>query len=1012
MSDDVLDRPAPAIGLEEATRVALDLFGLDGQLTPLVAERDCNFKLNAGNDTYILKFSHSAEKPEVLDLQTQALLHLQAYAPEVPAPRLILTQQGMTSGTHTCVDGTQCQVRLVSWLPGNLYNGVTHTAPLRQSLGEMTARVDAGLRGFSHRHGVQNLQWRMEQAGEALSLLEHITDLPQRNLAENILQHFVENVAPKLGGLRHQVIHNDASDCNVLVSEENPQQVCAIIDFGDMTYSALINGLAIACAYAMLDNPDPLNAAADVVRGYNAVTPLEEVELALLPALISTRLAVSVCISSWRQSCYPDNDYILISQRPAWKVIETLRQLAPGFAHFHLRKACGLPAVPIAEGILSWLNSQQGCFASVLDVDIPMARKQVLNLRTGQGDLPADIQTACAQIDQHMQANDLELLVGRYLEDRAVYTTAAFVSEFNPAERRTVHIGLDLFQPAGSGIHAPLDGVVYGCKDNAGDKDYGPTIILRHEIDAGSACFYTLYGHLSRGSLEGLVPGQLIRRGERFAAMGEPHENGGWPPHVHFQIMTDMLGQRETFVGVAEPGKIETWQDIVPDPNLILNIPAEAFSEDTVPVESMLDQRRRLLGASLSLSYSTPLHIVRGRGCYLYDATGRAYIDAYNNVAHVGHCHPRVVAAMTRQTARLNTNTRYLHENILRYAERLSGLLPDPLSVCFLVCTGSEANELALRLARTYTARQGVICLEGAYHGNTSMLVDVSPYKFDGPGGAGRKDDVAMLPAPDLYRGRYRDPLDAGTRYAAHVDEVVAQLQARGVAPAAFIAESMPSAGGVYPLPAGFLQAAYTKVRAAGALCIADEVQVGFGRLGSSLWGFAGENVVPDIVTLGKPIGNGHPMAAVITTQPIAEAFANGMEYFNTFGGNPVSCAAGLAVLDVIEEEGLVERARTTGEWLSKRFKALCEGHPAVGDVRGRGLFHGLDMVRDRHSREPAPALAAQLVDHLCHAGILAGTDGVHHNVVKFRPPMVFGETEARVLVSALTEGLEQLDPA
>ncbi len=1013
MSSNVLDQPAPDISLEVAARIAREAFALEGELKPLVAERDCNFALTTLDlQRYVLKFSHSAEDPGVLDLQNQSFLHLQQYAPEVPAPRLVLTVDGQTGYRYRLPGGDACQVRMVSWLQGRIYNEVAHSPALRHSLGAMTARLDKGLRGFAHSYGLHDLKWRMEQAPEALELLRYIPDAQQRALAQKVLEDFSTRLAPRLGALRGQIIHNDASDCNVLVAEEDPECVCGIIDFGDMTHSALINGLAVACAYAMLESADPLAAAADVVRGYHALTPLEDAELELLPGLMATRLAVSVCISSWRRHQHPDNDYILISQRPAWKVLQTLDQLPAGFAVFHFRQACALEPVPGADAVIDWLASQRGRFASVLDCDVPTARKQLLNLEKGHTELPLDTDAACKAIERHMQAQDLQVMVGRYLEDREVYTTDAFVSEFNPGARRTVHIGLDLFQPAGSGIHAPLDAVVYGCRDNAEDKDYGPTIILRHEVDGGRLCFYTLYGHLSRSSLEGLEVGRSIRRGERFATMGEAHENGGWPPHVHFQLMTDMLGCSDTFAGVAEPDKIETWRSIVPDPNLILGIPEEIFSDEATPVETLLEQRQRLLGPSLSLSYSTPLNIVRGRGCYLYDAGGRAYIDAYNNVAHVGHSHPRVVAAIREQAARLNTNTRYLHDNILRYAERLGGLLPDPLSVCFFVCTGSEANELAIRMARTATGRQGIVAVEGAYHGHTSMLVDVSSYKFDGPGGAGRKDFVGLLPAPDLYRGRYRDPDDAGERYAAHMDEALDGLRTSGYEAAAFLAESMPSSGGVYPLPSGFLKAAYAKARAAGALCLADEVQVGFGRMGTSLWGFEEHGVVPDIVTLGKPIGNGHPMAAVITTERIARAFANGMEYFNTFGGNPVSCAAGMAVLDVLEDEDLVSKADTTGKWLGERLEAICAGHPHVGEVRGQGLFYGIEMVRDRQSREPDAQLAGQLVDHLCHAGILAGTDGIHHNVLKFRPPMVFSKVEGEALTAALATGLKTLDEA
>ncbi|MGD8857488.1 MAG: aminotransferase class III-fold pyridoxal phosphate-dependent enzyme, partial [Chloroflexota bacterium] len=424
--------------------------------------------------------------------------------------------------------------------------------------------------------------------------------------------------------------------------------------------------------------------------------------------------------------------------------------------------------------------------------------------------------------------------------------------------------------------------------------------------------------------------------------------------------------------------------------------------------EALLARRKRVIGPSLSLSYEEPLHIVRGYGQYLYSETGRAYIDCVNNVAHVGHCHPAVVAAGQRQMAILNTNTRYLHENLLRYAERLSGLLPEPLRVCYFVCSGSEANELALRMARTVTGRQKMIVLDGAYHGNTATLIDHSPYKHDGPGGAGRPAHVLKAPMPDPYRGLHTGD-DAGRQYAAEVQSIVEQLVLEGGGPAGIICEPLMGCGGQIVPPAGFLAQAFAHVRQAGGVCIADEVQVGFGRVGSHFWAFESQGAVPDIVTLGKPIGNGHPLGAVVTTKSIAEAFANGMEYFNTFGGNPVSCAIGLAVLDVIEEEGLQARAQYVGQAFQGGLRRLMERQPLVGDVRGLGLFIGLELVKDRQTKEPAPKEAARVIELMQQRGILLSTDGPDHNVIKIKPPLVISEADAEFVVHQLGDVLSRL---
>jgi 4-aminobutyrate aminotransferase-like enzyme/Ser/Thr protein kinase RdoA (MazF antagonist) len=428
-----------------------------------------------------------------------------------------------------------------------------------------------------------------------------------------------------------------------------------------------------------------------------------------------------------------------------------------------------------------------------------------------------------------------------------------------------------------------------------------------------------------------------------------------------------------------------------------------AVPKKELTFEETLAARKRLLGGNLSLSYEQPLKIVRGSMLHLYDEAGRAYLDVYNNVPLVGHSHPRVVRAIQEQVALLNTNTRYLHDNILRYADRLTALLPDPLRVCYFVNSGSEANELALRLARTHTGREDVIALEHAYHGHTSTLIDISPYKFDGPGGRGRKPWVHVAPIADDYRGKYRrGDAELGQKYAAHVGEILSDCKKKGQRVAAYIAETLPSVAGQIVFPADYLAEVYKHVRADGAVCIADEVQVGFGRLGTHFWGFGTQGVVPDIVVFGKPMGNAFPLAAVVTTREIASSFANGMEFFSTFGGNPVACAAGLAVLDVLRDENLQQNALTVGTQWIRELRELQAKQPLIGDVRGLGLFLGIDLVTDRETREPATGQASYVMNRLREQAILAGTDGPHHNVIKLRPPLCFTLADAKQFTSAL----------
>ena len=432
--------------------------------------------------------------------------------------------------------------------------------------------------------------------------------------------------------------------------------------------------------------------------------------------------------------------------------------------------------------------------------------------------------------------------------------------------------------------------------------------------------------------------------------------------------------------------------------------------EPRMTLDDLLDARRRSTGRNLSVGYRMPVHLVRGWMQYLVDADGNRYIDGYNNVPHVGHCHPRVVDAAERQMRTLNTNTRYLHESLERFAERLTSTLPPPLRVCYFVNSGSEANELALRLMRAHTRRRDLIVLEAAYHGNTTTLIDISPYKFNGPGGAGKPEWVHVAPIPDVYRGPFKAGDDrAGERYAAPVAELVERLQGQGRAVAGFLAESCPSVAGQIMLPPGYLDAVYRTVRQSGGICIADEVQTAYGRIGTHFYGFEQQGVVPDVVVLGKPIGNGHPLGAVVTTPEIAASFANGMEFFSTFGGNTVSCAVGAAVLDVVQEERLQAHARRVGAGLLAGLRPLAAASPLVGDVRGSGLFVGVELVRDRETLEPATREASDVVNDLREHGILIGTDGPFHNVLKIRPPMPFGDADADELVSALQNALIRL---
>jgi 4-aminobutyrate aminotransferase-like enzyme/Ser/Thr protein kinase RdoA (MazF antagonist) len=762
---------APRIIPDGAVSIVADLYGLNVSAAPLPSERDQNFYCRASKEELVLKIANADEAIEFLELQNQLIRFLAASKIDLEFPRIVPTGTGEDIATIKDEYDREHFVRLLTWLDGTCFAKVDpHDRKLLSSLGRVLGQMDAALAEFDHPAAHRSFYWDLRNASIARELIGLLPG-SRRALVERF---FSEWEKIDWSRLRFSVIHNDANDYNILVNESE-RRVTAILDYGDVVHTATVCELAVALAYVMLDKPDPIGAAAQVVAAYHETYPLTEPETDALYTLAVTRLCCSVCYAAKQTRDAPDNEYLNISNRPAWALLERLASVEFDWPMRVFRYACGLPVV-------------------------------------------------------ERQAS------------RPRRTTAELVSA-----------------------------------------------------------------------------------------------------------------------------------------------------------------RQKHLGPSLSISYDAPLHIVSGSRQYLYDSDGRRYLDCVNNVAHVGHSHPYIVRAASDQMAILNTNTRYLHERLIEYSERVTATLPEPLSVVYLVCSGSEANELALRLARAHTGRSEVIVVDGAYHGNTSAMIDLSPYKFDGQGGSGCPSWVHKVAMPDVYRGAHHGP-DAGKLYAADVAEAVRQSSKV----AAFFCESALGCGGQIILPSGYLGEAYTAVRSAGGVCVADEVQTGFGRAGTHFWMFGTQGVVPDIVTLGKPIGNGHPLGAVVTTPEIAASFDNGMEYFNTFGGNPVSCAAGSAVLDVIRDEELQQNAFDVGEYLKQGLRQLQTSHSLIGDVRGLGLFIGIEFVRNRETLEPADNEASHVVERMKERGILLSTDGPFHNVIKIKPPLVFSRADADVLLSTLESVLKK----
>jgi 4-aminobutyrate aminotransferase-like enzyme/Ser/Thr protein kinase RdoA (MazF antagonist) len=1004
----VLTTLPPRFAPDEVAAVARDLYGLSGALEPLDSERDQNFRLTESSGArWVLKIANEAEDGQALAFQSALLRHVQAIDPDLPLPHLRPTRNGDDLGKASR-RGVEHWVRLVNWLPGQLYSACSRTAALHDSLGESLGRLDRALQSFGHPGAHRMFDWDIKQAGRSRDRLAFIEDRTRRGILEYFLQRFEARVAPRLRRLRTQVIHGDANDNNLLVDGKIGRRITGLIDFGDSIHSATIGELAVACAYAVLDEAAPVDIAGRIAAAYHRVHPLQPEELDLLFDLIAMRLVTSVTLSASRRERVRDNAYLSISEAPAWAMLERLRAMDPALATGILRHACGFEAAPGAKAVVAWIAGHGRELRPVLDKAPALASKAIVPF----GDPSHAIAKASAarrpeEAERLWRAiaerDRVELGIGPWGEERPVYSSDAFRSVFAPDARRSVHLGLDLFAPAGANVRTPLDATVMDLLETDVPLDYGHAVLLRHEPKGH--VFYSLWGHLSARTFRERKVGERLKAGDVIGQLGGTHENGNWQPHVHLQLITYVPDRAADIIGAGEAAYRPVWGDLFPDPLQFAGLPAETVRAAGKPKDALLAARQNKLIRNLSISYRKPLKIVRGDGVWLIDETGRAYLDCYNNVAQLGHCNPEIVETIARQAAVLNTNTRYLHDNVIAYAEALTATLPSKLKVAAFCCTGSEANDLALRMARNHVKAKDVITLDWAYHGHTQALIDISPYKYKRKGGKGRPGTTWEAPLPDTYRAPADWPKEeVGRRYAQPVAEIASQLvrEDRGVA--AFIAESLPSSAGQIVLPDGYLRAAHAAARAAGAVVIADEVQIGFGRVGSHLWAFETQGTTPDIITMGKPIGNGHPMAALVTTEEIAESFANGMEYFNTFGGNPVSCAVGLKVLEIIARDGLLKNVSAIGADLLTRMRALMERHSVIGDVRGLGLMLGIELVRDRTSKEPATERAARVVERCRELGVLMGTDGPHDNVIKLRPALIFTPANADHLMDVLAQ--------
>ena len=677
----MLKATRPRLTPAEAKQILLDGYDVEADgVSELPSERDQNFLVDSSEGRLVLKIANAAEPPEIIDFQNQALTHISEKSPELPVPRLRRTRAGERS--LVLKGGNLC--RLLDYLDGKPLARARPASPhLLRDVGRVMGRIDVALRDFSHRAQTRYLYWDSRHAVTTIDQgLPFIEDDYERAWVERVRAEFDREVVPRLDSLPTGVIHNDANDHNVIVEGRG---VTGLLDFGDMVESCLVFEVANAAAYCMLGERDPLRAGARVVEGYHEERPLTDEELEVLYLGIRARLAMSVANCARQAREEPDEEYLRISEQTVKELVRSLDSVSNRWAHYLFRDACGRAPHPRGDAAARYLDETS---SSVLSVNLSPESVHVLDLSIGSTELGGldvlgDVESFSRHVFDTIQRAGAHVGVGRYAEARPLYTSPGFMPRAGEGfETRTVHLGVDLFVEAGTAIRAPLAGTVHSFRFNDQPLDYGPTILLEHRFGDDDR-LWTLYGHLSLSSLEGLKVGDEVERGQVLGAVGNYPVNGNWPPHLHFQILLDPLDMEGDFPGVARPSDQSVWLGLCPDPSRLAGLAASAAAPPPRARDDLARLRRDHVSKSLSVSYREPLHIVRGFGPYLYDESARAYLDLVNNVCHVGHCHPHVVRAAQKQVAVLNTNTRYLHENLVDYASRLTATLPDSLEVCF-----------------------------------------------------------------------------------------------------------------------------------------------------------------------------------------------------------------------------------------------------------------------------------------------------------------------------------------
>ena len=989
------------ISINLVQKLVEEYYGIKGNVTKLDSELDLNFKISANDSQYFLKIYNQSIDIEFAKFQENIFNKLDKTLEKKVYPKQLLNTKGNAISSFYDKNNKKRFFRLNSWIDGRLWseaNPITNT--LRKKLGRSAGKLTKSLESLKIIDSNYNTDWDLAKSLWTVNYLKLFNTKKKLKVIQYFQDCFLNDLA-SYQTLRKSFIHNDINDHNIIISKKlvNPD-VKGIIDFGDTLKSQTINDLAVTCTYAIMNCTNPLSSAVSVVRGYNENYKLFDNELYHLYNLIGIRLVVSLTKSAINKTEFKENKYLLISEDSAWDLIYKWHSIDRKFAHYSFRQACDLTPHPNQVKFNTWAINQQ---INIIDLFPSINKNEFLKLDLsvssewlGLSDNFKDLDLFENKIKYLQQQNLDKIISGGYLEPRQLYNTENYKRECNNGiESRTIHLGVDFWVDEGTEITNLFDGIVDTISIDKNEKGYGGLIIIKHKINDFS--FYTLFGHLSTNKFNYNV-GDFLKKGALIGIVGNKIENGNWVPHLHFQLLLSKLNYRQDFPGVSYYSEIEIFKSLCPNPNLIFKN-QNLKSYENLDLNKIINYRKSHLGKNLSLQYEKPLYISKGEGVYLIDYNGEKYLDTLNNIAHVGHENSNVVKVAQNQIALLNTNTRYLHKNIIELTENLLSFFPKELSVVYYVNSGSEANELAIRMAENFTNRKNILISEGGYHGSTSKCIELSHYKFSNKGGNGESKNTYTFPLTDEFRGKYRGK-NCGLEYVNEIEKIIKKMKSNGELVGALLLEPIISCGGQIELPENFLKNVYKIIKREGGLCISDEIQTGLGRVGEKFWGFELHDVVPDIVTIGKSFGNGHPVAAVICKKKIADKFNNGMEFFSSFGGNPVSCAISNEVLNEIQIKNLQLNAKKTGEYLIKKMTKLSKKYPIIAHIRGKGLFLGFELASKL--LEPLPKQTKYLVNRMLEFKILLSSDGLDKNVIKIKPPLTFNIENSDYLIRCL----------